>query len=88
DLKFQRYTSTWHRYPLDQRGQAIGDFIMFAPQRGLVIERDNTQGDLRGFKAIYEIGLVGSGQAVSKRLAVDLLAIDDPARISLPGLNG
>ena len=40
-----------HLYPLDPRGTNIGDFIMYDDKHGLVIERDNSQGDLTGFKA-------------------------------------
>lgn len=57
---------------------------MFDRQRGLVIERDNTQGDLNGFKAVFEIELGASGSLVEKSLAVDLLNINDPKRISEP----
>lgn len=88
DLQYKRYGSTYYRYPLHKRGEAIGDFIMFNKTRGLVIERDGSQGDLNGFKAIYEITLNGSGKLVSKRHAVDLLAIQDPDLISLPASNG
>ncbi len=61
---------------------------MFDERSGLVIERDNTQGDLNGFKAIYEITLNRPGEFVRKELAPDLLRINDPHRISLPGQPG
>jgi glycerophosphoryl diester phosphodiesterase len=53
-----------------------------------VIERDGSQGDLAGHKNIYEIRLGARGAALDKRLAVDLLDIADPARISEPGQPG
>jgi glycerophosphoryl diester phosphodiesterase len=93
DLASQRYTGVRYAYPLALRGTNIGDYVMFSPSRGLVIERDGSQGRLDGFKAIYEVELRPSGNAstpgsVGKRLAVDLLEIADPALISLPGLPG
>jgi glycerophosphoryl diester phosphodiesterase len=55
----------------------------------MVIERDGTQGNLNGFKAIYQIGLPQRfGEAVEKTLLVDLLRINDPFRISGMGLPG
>ena len=88
-LATRRYTGTRYRYVLEPRGTNIGDFIMTSATRGLVIEREGSQGDLNGFKAIYEITLpAASGGAVSKRLVVDLLNISDPFRISEPGLPG
>lgn len=77
-----------YKYPLNARGTNIGDFIMFDSTHGLVIERDGSQGDLNGFKAVYEMKLNAAGTAVSKRLAVDLMNLSDPQQLSLPGLLG
>jgi glycerophosphoryl diester phosphodiesterase len=88
DIEARRYTGTQYLYRLHPRGEAIGDFILFSDTKGLVIERDNSQGDLGGFKAIYEIELNRPGRPVGKRLSVDLLNILDPHRISEPGLPG
>ena len=76
-----RYTGRQWLYPLDERAGAIGDFVMFTNSRGLVIERDGSQGDLDGFKRIYEIRIGRPGQVVEKALVVDLLDIQDPAEI-------
>jgi glycerophosphoryl diester phosphodiesterase len=88
DLASRRYTGERFKYVLNERGTNIGDFIMFDRDDGLIIERDATQGDLNGFKAIYQIELRNPGEAVRKRLLVDLLRINDPHRLSLPGLPG
>jgi hypothetical protein len=88
DLPTHRYTGATYKYPLDSRGTAIGDFTMFDTKRGLVIERDESQGSLDGFKAIFEIKLQGKGDPVDKLLLVDLLNIADPGRISEPGHPG
>ena len=88
DLRTKRYTGKRFKYLLNERGSSIGDFIMFDQKHGLVIERDDSQGDLSGFKAIYEIELNGDGNLVDKRLVVDLLRINDPHHISEPGQAG
>jgi glycerophosphoryl diester phosphodiesterase len=88
DLTTKTYNGNRHFYPLDARGSNIGDFIMFSPTHGLVIERDNTQGDLNGFKAIFEITLTSPGNSVLKSLAVNLMDINDPHRISEGGEPG
>ncbi len=88
DLAGKRYTGKQYEYPLDQRGTSIGDFIMVDDKHGLVIERDGSQGDLNGFKTIYNITLSGAGRPAAKEVAVDLLNINDPHRISEPGQPG
>ncbi|HEY0946316.1 MAG TPA: esterase-like activity of phytase family protein [Opitutaceae bacterium] len=84
----RRYTGERYKYVLNVRGTNIGDFVMFDRDEGLVIERDPTQGDLNGFKVVYEIKLGAPGTAVKKTLAVDLMKLRDPAKISLPGEPG
>jgi glycerophosphoryl diester phosphodiesterase len=49
-----------------------------------VIERDNTQGDLGGFKALERVTLGAPGTTMAKSQAADLLDIADPNGISLP----
>ncbi len=88
DLESKSYTGKKFEYPLNQKASAIGDFIMFNRNRGLIIERDGSQGDLNGFKAIYEIHLDKNKELVEKRQNVDLLNIKDIFGISEPGLNG
>jgi len=88
DLSRRKYTGVRYKYVLNERGTNIGDFIMSDRSHGLVIERDATMGDLNGFKIIYEIELRESGEAVEKRLLVDLMRISDPHHISLPGSPG
>ena len=88
DLRTQRYTGDRWFYPFDPRGVSIGDFQVAGRHDGLVIERDNTQGNLNGFKALEAIRLGKPGTVVDKRPAADLLRIDDPAGISLPAAKG
>lgn len=88
DLRQRKYTGKQYFYKLEARGTNIGDFIMYNDNKGLVIEREGSQGDLNGFKAIFEIELQGNGQLVKKNQKVDLLKIKDPAGISLPAAAG
>jgi len=88
NLASKSYTNKKYEYPLNERASAIGDFIMFSRKRGVIIERDGSQGDLNGFKAIYEIEINPDSTQVQKQLNVDLLKIRDPRRISEPGLPG
>ncbi|HEY5892810.1 MAG TPA: esterase-like activity of phytase family protein [Chthoniobacterales bacterium] len=84
DIASRHFTGVRYKYPLDVRGTNIGDFIMFSRTNGLVIERDGSQGDLNGFKAVFEVSLPATPGSVQKRPAVDLLKINDPHGISVP----
>jgi len=75
-------------YTLDPGAVSIGDFVAIDEQRGLIIERDGSQGTLDGIKRIYEVAFGARGARATKQLAVDLLDIADPAGISLPGQPG
>ncbi len=90
NLAAKRYTGRRNYYPLDARGTNIGDFVLFNSQgEGLVIERDGSQGNTAGYKAINRIRLSNvDGADVSKSPLVDLQNIADPAGISLPGQPG
>ncbi len=88
DLSTKSYTGKKFEYPLNPEASAIGDFVMFSRNRGIIIERDGTQGDLNGYKAIYEVQLDKDKELAEKRPNVDLLKINDIRRISEPGLAG
>jgi len=88
DLRTRRYTGVQYLYVLDARGTNIGDFIMTGPSKGLIIERDGSQGVLTGYKAIQEITVGAPGAAVAKNQLVDLINIADPDLISLPAAAG
>ncbi len=86
DTTTSAYTGDHWFYPLDPQGQAIGDFVLFDDDQGLVIERDNSQGDLDGYKAVHEIMLPEeSGDLVVKAQVLDLLHVADPRGISTAG---
>jgi glycerophosphoryl diester phosphodiesterase len=88
DVQARRFRGLRATYPLDPRGTNIGDFQLMTPTSGLVIERDGSQGDLNGFKRIFQIELGATGAPAGKQLAVDLMAISDPFQLSLPGQPG
>jgi hypothetical protein len=82
DIASKTYTGVRYKYPLDARAKAIGDFILFAPNKGLVIERDSAQGNMNAFKMIYKITLNSDGEQVDKTPVANLLNIADPNGIS------
>jgi glycerophosphoryl diester phosphodiesterase len=88
DLASRTFRGVRAIYRLEDRGTNIGDFTMFSADRGLIIERDPSEGDVTGFKRIYQVRLGAVGAEVEKQLVVDLQAIWDPFRISLPGQPG
>jgi glycerophosphoryl diester phosphodiesterase len=89
DLFTQQYTNRHWTYAFEPRGVSIGEFVQFAPLKGVVIERDGTQGDVTGFKRIFKITMPAAGGAVVKQEVLDLNSIPDPSGISagtgLPG---
>ncbi|MFG6447214.1 esterase-like activity of phytase family protein [Roseateles sp. BYS180W] len=78
DLATRRYTGRTWGYRLNERGSNIGEFLLYNDSEGLVIERDNTQGDLQGFKKIYQVSLGAAGSELVKTELVDLLKLADP----------
>jgi glycerophosphoryl diester phosphodiesterase len=88
DLTTRTFRGVRATYRLDAAGTNIGDFQLTSATTGLVIERDNSQGDLNGFKRIFQITLGDRGAPVDKQLAVDLMRLADPAQISLPAQPG
>lgn len=85
DIASRSYTGTRFKYMLDPHGTAIGDFQLFGDRHGVIIERDETQGDRNDFKVIFEVELLGAAEPVQKTLAVDLMKLADPLEISTPG---
>jgi glycerophosphoryl diester phosphodiesterase len=61
---------------------------MLDGKHGLVVERDATEGDLNGFKAIYQITLGADGASVKKELVVDLMKVKDANKLSGDGSAG
>jgi glycerophosphoryl diester phosphodiesterase len=85
DLETRRFGPT-RRYQLDPRAAAIGDFQLLrgGRGRGLVLERDDSEGDLTGFKRLFLVELGAPGEPVKKTELLDLLAIPDPDGVAPP----
>ncbi len=89
DLRSGGYTGERWFYKYEPTGVSVGDFQMFDADHGLMIERDNSQGDLSGFKALEEVTFPNKpGGNLKKSEAADLMDIADPKKISLPALPG
>jgi glycerophosphoryl diester phosphodiesterase len=88
DLAGKQYTGKRWFYRLEPRGVSIGDFQMFDDVTGATLERDNSQGDLNGFKAVETFQFGAPQNYVTKHESVNLLAINDPFGLSLPGEPG
>jgi hypothetical protein len=90
DVGSEQYTGRRWWYRLDVGAVSIGDFTQLDEHRFVVIERDGAQGTAAHLKRIYEVDLrdVGMDGALTKKLAVDLMYIADPDRISEPGRPG
>ncbi|WP_051324678.1 esterase-like activity of phytase family protein [Candidatus Solirubrobacter pratensis] len=88
NLKTEGYTRARWWYPYDPTGVSVGDYQLFDGKYGLAIERDNSQGDLNGFKALEQVKFGKPGTVLSKTEAADLMHIDDRSGISLPALPG
>jgi glycerophosphoryl diester phosphodiesterase len=88
DLATRQYIGERATYLIDSRGTSVRDFIMFAPDRGLVIEIDGSDGDLAGWKRVFQVTLPASPGPAVKQQAADLLLIAAPAATSLPAAPG
>ncbi|UZO79650.1 esterase-like activity of phytase family protein [Aquimarina sp. ERC-38] len=88
DIRSKAYSQNIFEYPLNEKATAIGDFVLFSDNRGVIIERDDSQGDLNGFKAVYEVQFNKGEKEVAKQLNLDLLNMNDFAKLSVPGLPG
>lgn len=75
------------RYQLDEGATAIGAFIMYTHNEGLIIERDSEEGDAARLKKIYKVDFrhhIGDNNLV-KTLVADLLDIEDPHDLDQDG---
>jgi hypothetical protein len=91
DLKAHSYTGRNWIYPMSEGGGAsISDMTALDENRYVTIERDNGQGPLAQWKRVFLIDFReadATGHLVKHQLA-DLLALHDPAEISLPARAG
>jgi glycerophosphoryl diester phosphodiesterase len=82
DIASRRYTGRTWSYPFDPTGISVPDFQLYAPDRGVVIERDNSTGTTAGLKKVYAVRLGAPGTALVKTPVADLEHLADPAGIA------
>jgi glycerophosphoryl diester phosphodiesterase len=82
DLRSRSFTPTTWAYPFDPTGISLPDLQLYAPGRGVAIERDNSTGTLTGLKEVYAVTLPPGGGTVTKTPVADLLHVADPAGIA------
>lgn len=108
DVAARKWTGRHWKYVLEVNGNNIGDFNMIDATTGIIIERDNGEGNVAEacpadkiaadcfntpakFKRVYKIEMneANAGAAVRKIGHIDLMNINDTAKISKQGeMNG
>jgi len=92
DLEHQQFVNRdandpSYRYRLDEGSTAIGDFTMFSPTGGLVLERDSGEGAKAVVKKIYRVDFeqLDADGFLRKYPVADLLDISDPDDLDRDG---
>ncbi|MBI5104986.1 MAG: esterase-like activity of phytase family protein, partial [Solirubrobacterales bacterium] len=90
DVRTRAYTGRQWTYRVGDPGYLVSDFTALDEHRLVALERDNFQGAAARHKQGFVVDLRRSAPdgTLAKRQVVDLLALRDPARISLPGRPG
>lgn len=78
DLKKKAYTGQYYLFNLDSKATAIGDFQLFSATEGVIIERDDTENNLGGYKKLIKVKLKDSGQTIEREEIVNLIDIANP----------
>lgn len=78
DLKKKAYTGQYYLFNLDSKATAIGDFQLFSATEGVIIERDDTENNLGGYKKLIKVKLKDSGQTIEREEIVNLMDIANP----------
>ena len=79
DLESKSYTGKYYLFTLDSKASAIGDFQLFSATEGVIIERDDTENNLGGYKKLIKIKVGEVGQAIVREEIVDLMDIANPS---------
>ncbi|AYO52907.1 esterase-like activity of phytase family protein [Acinetobacter wuhouensis] len=78
DVKKKAYTGKYYLFDLNEKATSIGDFQLFDHESGVIIERDDSENKLEGYKKLIQIKLGESGKAVQRTDLVDLMKIANP----------
>ena len=83
DTRLGRYTGRTWDYRVDTDANLVADAQMGRDGRLLILERDDFDGDTAVTKRVYRVDLHRRDRAggLAKHLVVDLLKIDNPAKI-------
>ena len=85
DTKERRYTGRTWIYRMTQAGLSVSDAVAYGRENLIVTERDNNQGAAAAWKKAFLVDYPDRRPTLNKRELVDLLDIEDPAKISLFG---
>jgi hypothetical protein len=85
DLQSQRFTGRTWRLRLSPRGGNATEFVSYAPDWYLVIERDNAAGDQATLKLVTAIHLGEPDERRPVAIIVDLLDLADPRALAGKG---
>ncbi len=90
DIDARRYEPGHARYEVADPAFLVSDLTRLDDRRFIALERDNVQGAAARHKKAFVIDprVRTAGEVLVKREVVDLLALRDPNRISLPGRPG
>ncbi|WP_180046926.1 esterase-like activity of phytase family protein [Acinetobacter sp. YH12117] len=78
DLAKKAYTGKYYYFPLHTSATAIGDFQLYSPTEGIIIERDDSENDLLGYKKLIKVTLSAAGQNMQREDLVNLMDIANP----------
>lgn len=81
DIAKKSYTGAYYKFPLNTKATAIGDFQMFSDTEGVIIERDDSQGKIDGYKHLVRIKLNQAGQYVDVKSSINLMDLANPQQL-------
>jgi hypothetical protein len=89
DVRGERFTGRTWTYRTELTPNMVADVQALDDHRLVVIERDGSRGADVVFRRVYVVDLrqADADGNVSKRQVVDLVAIPDPALVSLPAIH-
>jgi glycerophosphoryl diester phosphodiesterase len=85
DIATRAFTGKRWTYELDASGVSVAEFQLIDATHGLVLERDDKQGDLSAFKSLTAVSL--GTTTMGKARVADLMQIADPSGISKTRLS-
>src|SRR5690606_10235439 len=78
DLEKKVYTGNFYYFELASKASAIGDFQLFSAKEGVIIERDDSENNLGGYKKLIKVRFNQSGECVAREELVNLMDLANP----------